>query len=120
MISTKSEGFPETPLDVQGADDNHETMKRETLTAILQSATGMKKEGDGFRAGDGTRFAFYLGEPGKAMVINDVQAVMLADDYLVVDAGVKGKLYLSYDAVHALAERDAAGARMGGGAVGFE
>ena len=95
-------------------------MTRETLNAILQSAAGMKKHGDGYRAGEDVRFALYLGEPGNAMVINDVRAVALADDFLVVDAGAKGKLYLSYEAVHALAERDPESARIGSGAVGFE
>jgi hypothetical protein len=95
-------------------------MKRDILAAILQSATGMKKEGDGFRASEEAHFSLYLGEPGNAMVVNGVRGVTLADDYLVVDAGVKGKLYLSYEAVHALAERSAEGSgTAGGGAVGF-
>ncbi len=95
-------------------------MTRETLNAILQSAAGIKKDGSGYRAGEEVRFSLYLGEPGNAMVINDVRAVSLANDFLVVDAGAKGKLYVSYEAVHALAERDPESVRTGGGAVGFE
>jgi hypothetical protein len=94
-------------------------MRRETLTAILQSAPGMKQEEDGFRAEEENRFALYLGEPGNAMVVNDIRGITLADDYLVIDAGAKGRLYLSYETVHALGERDAEGVRAGGASVGF-
>jgi hypothetical protein len=95
-------------------------MRRETLAAILQSASGLKKEGEVFRASEEVHFSVYLGEPGNAMVINDVREVSLEDDFLVLDAGAKGKLYLSYEAVHALGERTADGARAAGGGVGFE
>ena len=100
--------------------DDHEAMKRETLIAILQSAAGVKKDGRAYRAGEEVRLALYVGEPGNAMVINDVRGLDLAADFLVVDAGAKGKLYLSYEAVHALAERNPDNAKAGGGSVGFE
>jgi len=80
----------------------------------------MKKRADGFGTDEEYSVSIFLGEPGNAMVVSGVRSLVLAEDYLVIDAGSKGRLYASYDAVHALAEKLADATHAGGASVGFE
>lgn len=61
----------------------------------------------------------YLGEPGRAMVVNHVQSITLLDTHLEIEARDRGSLYTAIDFVHAV---QSAGAEKKGqkrGGVGF-
>lgn len=81
-------------------------MDRSTLTRILEEADGITSSGSVFEPSEGHRLSFYLGEPGRAMVLGEVRAVHLHQGYVQLDRKpTDGSLFFDYEAIHGLALR---------------
>ena len=94
-------------------------MKKETLLKILERAAGLTKDGGCFRSQNGHNIAFYLGEPGNAMVINGVQTVIVEAEHLEIVAKSSTTLYVTYEAVHALSVKQEEDSKDSRANVGF-
>ena len=92
-------------------------MDRSTLTRILEEAGGIRGSGAAFEPSEGHELSFYLGPPGRAMVLGGVRAVHLHQGYVQLDRKpTEGSLYLDYEAIHGVAIRppdDVSGRRPG-------
>jgi hypothetical protein len=93
-------------------------MERATLQTILRRAPGMQEDGDRFRVTDDHEVTFYLGQPGRAVPIDHVLSVLLADTHLEIEARDRGRFYAAYEVVHALLENRRK-ERKGTAGVGF-
>jgi hypothetical protein len=81
-------------------------MNRSTLESILDRVGGVKKKGSEFEVEEGHRVTFYLGRPGQAMEISDLQRCVLHDEYVELASGEsETTTYAEYDAIHALAAK---------------
>ncbi|MCA9578762.1 MAG: hypothetical protein R3B40_01705 [Polyangiales bacterium] len=84
-------------------------MNRSTLENILDRASGVTratKNGSEFEVEEGHRVTFYLGRPGQAMEISDVQRCQLHDDFVELASGESETVtFVEYDAIHALAAK---------------
>jgi hypothetical protein len=94
-------------------------MQKETLIKILERAPGLDKDGDCYRTRDGHNIAFYLGEPGNAMVIGGVQRVTLLPEYLEINAKPSTTLYVTHETIHALAVKQEDDSKVSRAGVGF-
>jgi hypothetical protein len=93
-------------------------MQRETLQTILRRAPGMQEDGERFRVREDHEVTFYLGQPGRAVSIEHVLSVLLADTHLEIEARDRGTFYAAYEVVHALLENRRK-ERKGAAGVGF-
>jgi len=81
-------------------------MTREVLDKILSSAKGVTATEGSFEAGADHHVNFYIGQPGQAMVVNEVAACRLEEEYAVVTTREKRTtLYVEYAAIHAVSVR---------------
>ncbi|MCA9536915.1 MAG: hypothetical protein KC593_24700 [Myxococcales bacterium] len=84
-------------------------MNRSTLENILDRASGVTrgaKNGSVFEVEEGHRVTFYLGRPGQAMEISDLQRCTLHDDYVELASGESETItFVEYEAIHALAAK---------------
>lgn len=80
-------------------------MTRDVLRRILSRAPGVEASEDHYEIGKEHHLAFYLGEPGRAMVVGEVQRVSLEDDdFVEVYTRETGTtVYIPYDVVEAVA-----------------
>jgi hypothetical protein len=93
-------------------------MQRETLQTILRRAPGMQEDGERFRVREDHEVTFYLGQPGRAVSIDHVLSVLLADTHIEIEARDRGRFYATYEVVHALLENRRK-ERKGAADVGF-
>jgi len=101
------------------ADDDL-AMEREIVQTILESAKGCQKDASGFKTKQGHQVAVYLGKPGNAMVLGDVQSVVLKNGFLEIGLKNQTVVYVSYDAIHAISDKLEANKRSSHSGVGFE
>lgn len=93
-------------------------MQRETLQTILRRAEGVQQDGDRYRVEEDHELTVYFGQPGRAVAIDHVLSIVLADTHLEVEARDRGTFYASYDVIHALLDTRRKG-RHGAAGVGF-
>jgi hypothetical protein len=93
-------------------------MQRETLQTILRRAAGLQQDGERFRVRDDYELTVYFGQPGRAVAIEHVLSVLLADAHIEIEARDRGTFYATYDVVHALLESRRR-ERKGAAGVGF-
>jgi hypothetical protein len=93
-------------------------MQRETLQTILRRAPGLQQAGSQFVVKDDYELTVYLGQPGRAVAIDHVISMLLADTHLEIEARDRGTFYAAYEVVHALLERRRK-ERRGAAGVGF-
>ena len=101
------------------ADDDL-AMEKETVQTILESAKGCQKDNNGFKLKQGHQLAVFLGKPGNAMVIGDVQSIVLKNDFLEIGSKNQTVVYVSYDAVHAISDRLEPDKKSNRSGVGFD
>ncbi len=94
-------------------------MSRETLVTILQRTDAVRLDGDRYRVKEEHDLTLYLGQPGRAVAIDHVLSLVLADAHLEVEARDRGTFYLEYAVVHALLDARRKDRRSPGGSVGF-
>lgn len=82
-------------------------MTRDVLRKILSRAPGAEKTKDSFAISKEHHLTFYLGEPGRAMVVSDIEQVVLDDDdFLEASAREEAStIYIPYDVIQAVALR---------------
>ena len=93
-------------------------MQRETLQVILRRTDGVQQDGDRFRVKEERQLAVYLGQPGRAVAIEHVLSILLADAHIEIEARDRGTFYVTYDVVHALLDAPRK-ERKGASGVGF-
>lgn len=79
-------------------------MSKEVLVEMLQHVTGLQREGAIFTAKPGHQITIYIGEPGRAMSLNDVERVELRDAHIEITAKARGTLFCPADAKFAVAD----------------
>jgi hypothetical protein len=82
-------------------------MTRDTLRRILGRAPGVSTTKGRHDIGKEHHLTFYLGEPGRAMVVGEIAYVVL-DEEDFVEAGTHETgttVYIPYDVIHAVAMR---------------
>ena len=83
-------------------------MNRSTLENILDRASGVTraKNASEFEVGEGHRVTFYLGRPGQAMEISDLQRAKLHDDFVELTGNESETVtFVDYEAIHAVAAK---------------
>lgn len=103
----------------QFADDDL-VMEREIVQTILERIKGCQKDSSGFRTKQGHRVAVYLGKPGNAMVVDEVQSIVLENGFLEIGSKNQTVVYVSYDAVHAISDKLEPNKRSSRSGVGFD
>ena len=93
-------------------------MQRETLQVILRRTDGVQQDGDRFRVKEDRQLTVFLGQPGRAVAIEHVLSILLADTHIEVEARDRGTFYATYDVVHALLDSPRK-ERKGASGVGF-
>lgn len=93
-------------------------MQRETLQTILRRAQGVQQDGDRFRVKEDHQVSLYLGQPGRAVAIEHVLSIVLADTHIEIEARDRGTFYATYEAAHALLDSPRK-ERKGASGVGF-
>jgi len=93
-------------------------MPRETLIAILQ-CLGASHEADRYRLKDEREVTVFLGQPGRAVAVDHVLSLRLADTHVEVEARDRGTFFVTYDSVHALLDGRRKERRGSGASVGF-
>jgi hypothetical protein len=93
-------------------------MERPTLEAMLEAASGVKREGSQYTVADGFGLSVYLGEPGQAMEVSDVAALRLHAAFCEITSREHNAVYsVEYSGLHGLCVRPPPGG--GGRRTGF-
>jgi hypothetical protein len=107
-------------IDEASFADDDLVMEREIVQTILESAKGCQKDSSGFKTKQGHQVDVYLGKPGNAMVVGDVQSIVLKNGFLEIGAKNQTVVYASYDAVHAISDKLEPNKRSNRSGVGFD
>jgi hypothetical protein len=91
---------------VIGSPQHHPRMQRDILRKILERAAGVSRDGDAFQCEEGKELTLYLGEPGRAMVVSNVQRIALLDSHIEIKARDRGTLFTVTDFVQAVQAAD--------------
>lgn len=79
-------------------------MSKDVLVQMLTRVAGLQRDGSVFVAKTGHQITVYIGEPGRAMAISDVERIELREAHMEVTAKSRGTLYCSSDATFAVAD----------------
>jgi hypothetical protein len=88
-------------------------MDRPTFEAMLEAADGVERDGDTCSVTEGYSLSVYLGEPGQAMEVSEVEKLRLHATF--IEAGSREHhtvYYLEYSSLHGIRVRPPSG---GGG-----
>jgi hypothetical protein len=92
-------------------------MERPTFEAMLEAAAGVERDGDQYSVADGYGLSVFIGEPGQAMEVSEVEALRLSDGFIEARSREHHQIYyLEYSSLHGLRVRppnDAGGRRAG-------
>ena len=93
-------------------------MERPTFEAMLEAAAGVERQGDDYSVAEGYSLSVYIGEPGQAMEVSEVEALRLQEIFLQATSREHQTVYyLEYSSLHGLRVRPPAGG--GGRRAGF-
>lgn len=85
-------------------------MERPTLEAMLEAASGVKREGNQYSATEGYGLSVYLGEPGQAMEVSEVAELKLHAAFCEVTSREHNAVYsVEYSSLHGLCIRPPSG-----------
>jgi len=85
---------------------------------MLEAASGVKRDGDGYKVAEGFNLSLYIGEPGQAMEVSEVAAIRLQEAFCEASSREHHAVYfLEYSSLHGLCVRPPSGA--GGRRAGF-
>jgi hypothetical protein len=93
-------------------------MQRETLQTILRRAAGLQQDGERYRVKEDHELTVYFGQPGRAVAIEHVLSLVLADTHIEIEARDRGTFFADYGIVHALLHSPRKD-RKGAAGVGF-
>lgn len=81
-------------------------MERPTFEAMLEAAAGIDRDGDLYNVADGYGLSVYIGEPGQAMEVSEVEALRLTDGFIEAHSREHHQVYyLEYSSLHGLRVR---------------
>ena len=81
-------------------------MERPTFEAMLDAAEGIDRDGDVCSVAEGYGLSVYIGEPGQAMEVSEVEALRLADGFVEARSREHHQVYyLEYSSLHGLRVR---------------
>jgi hypothetical protein len=89
-------------------------MERPTFEAMLEAADGVERQGDDYSVAEGYNLSVYIGEPGQAMEVSEIESLRL--DTAFVEATSREHetvYYLEYSSLHGLRVRPPTGGRAG-------
>lgn len=73
---------------------------------MLEAATGVERDGDQYSVAEGYALSVYIGEPGQAMEVSEVETLRLADQFIEARAREHHQVYyLEYSSLHGLRVR---------------
>lgn len=78
-------------------------MDRDTLVHVLTHAPGLTGTAPRFEVAEDHRVTFYIGRLGRAMEVADARAVLVEGQFVALDRGDEGLLYVAADDVHGVA-----------------
>ncbi len=78
-------------------------MNRQLFESIIKSIDGITAQKNVFTISDNHSLTIYVGDPGKSLIIAQIQSCSLKDDFVIVSLREpKRTFYLPYDKVYAL------------------
>ena len=93
-------------------------MERATFEAMLDAAEGIARDENRYSVEDGYSLSFYVGQPGQAMEVSEVESVTLDDSFMRAESREHHTVYfVEYSSLHGLAIRPPSGG--GGRRAGF-
>ena len=93
-------------------------MERPTFEAMLAAASGVERDGDGYRVADGVMLSLYIGDPGQAMEVSEVAEIQLHPAFCEATSREHNSVYyVEYSSLHGLCVRPPSGG--GGRRAGF-
>ena len=93
-------------------------MERPTFEAMLQAAVGVARDGDAYTVEDGYSLSVYIGQPGQAMEVSEVEKVRLDSAFCEATSREHHAIYfVEYSSLHGLCVRPPSGG--GGRRAGF-
>lgn len=93
-------------------------MERPTLEAMLETATGIKREGNVYTIAEDHGLSVYIGQPGQAMEVSEVVALELHAGFCEATSREHDAVYfVEYSSLHGLCVRPPSGG--GGRRAGF-
>lgn len=79
-------------------------MKLEQLIDVLQKSHGIEKNKDLYKVPEALRLSLYIGQPGQAMVINEVESLSISD-LIYAQCADQTHWYIELEAIHAVCVR---------------
>lgn len=79
-------------------------MSKDVLVQMLDRVAGLQRDGAVFVAKTGHQLTIYIGEPGRAMSIGEVERIELFGAHLEITAKARGTLYCSIESTFAIAD----------------
>jgi hypothetical protein len=86
-------------------------MSKEVLVEMLHRVAGLQHEGSVFTAKAGHQITMYIGEPGRAMSITDVERIELREAHVEITAKARGTHFCQCDAKFAVGDNPEATGR---------
>ena len=88
------------------------------MEAMLDAAAGVERNGDRCAVQDGFSVSVYIGDPGQAMEVSEVEALALNDAFCEATSREHNAVYyVEYSSLHGLCVRPPSGG--GGRRAGF-
>ena len=73
---------------------------------MLEAADGVERKGDQYSVAEGYGLSVYVGEPGQAMEVSEVDALRLSDGFVEAKSREHHQVYyLEYSSLHGLRVR---------------
>ena len=93
-------------------------MERTTFESMLEAAAGVERNGDAYTVQDGFSLSVYIGEPGQAMEVSEVEQLALGPAFCQATSREHHAVYfVEYSSLHGLCLRPPSGG--GGRRAGF-
>ena len=81
-------------------------MTRDTLVRILSRCPGAEAEDTTYSIAEEHHLTFYIGEPGRAMAVADVEELTLLDDFVEMTTRETGTtVFVEYTSIAAVATK---------------
>lgn len=81
-------------------------MKRDVIERILGKMPGIEAAKERYAVGEDHHLSLYLGDPGRAMIVGEIDRVVLEEEFAEVSTRDAGTIiFVTYDAIQAIAIR---------------
>ena len=81
-------------------------MTRDMLDRVLACCPGVEKKDDTCSIGEEHHLTFYVGEPGRAMAIADIEKLVMHEDFVQLTTRETGTtVFVEYQSIAAIANK---------------